>query len=207
MPDSLDPGERTATVERRTAETVIRLTFNLDGKGEARIATGVGFFDHMLTLFARHGRFDLEVEAQGDLHVDPHHTVEDVGIVLGQALLTAVGEKRGIARYGHAYVPMDETLVRAVVDLSGRPYCVYAVPTFTPRVGGFDTELCEDFWYAAASNGRFNLHIDMIRGRNSHHIVEASFKAVARALHDAVQIGGWGKDVPSTKGLLREAND
>lgn len=206
MPDNGDGRDRVATVERQTAETSIRLTLDLDGDGSAGIATGIGFFDHMLTLFARHGRFNLDLEAHGDLAVDPHHTVEDTGIVLGQALREALGEKRGIARYGHAYVPMDEALVRAVVDLSGRPFCVYAVPTLTPRLGGFDTELCEDFWHAVVSNGRFNLHIDLIRGRNSHHIIETSFKAVARALHDAAQIGGWGEQVPSTKGTLRETD-
>ncbi len=198
--------DRVATVERQTAETSIDLTLDLDGEGSATIATGIGFFDHMLTLFARHGRFNLNLEARGDLDVDPHHTVEDTGIVLGQAMREALGEKRGIARYGHAYVPMDEALVRAVVDLSGRPYCVYTVPALVPRLGGFDTELCEDFWYAMASNGRFNLHIDSIRGRNSHHIIEASFKAVARALRDAVQTGGWGEQIPSTKGTLGEPN-
>lgn len=198
--------DRVATVERQTAETSIRLTLDLDGEGSATIATGIGFFDHMLTLFTRHGRFNLNLEARGDLDVDPHHTVEDTGIVLGQAVREALGEKRGITRYGHAYVPMDEALVRAVVDLSGRPYCVYAVPALVPRLGAFDTELCEDFWYAMASNGRFNLHIDSIRGRNSHHIIEASFKAVARALRDAVQTGGWGEQIPSTKGTLGEPN-
>lgn len=198
--------DRVATVERQTAETSIRLTLDLDGEGSATIATGIGFFDHMLTLFTRHGRFNLNLEARGDLDVDPHHTVEDTGIVLGQAVREALGEKRGITRYGHAYVPMDEALVRAVVDLSGRPYCVYAVPALVPRLGAFDTELCEDFWYAMASNGRFNLHIDSIRGRNSHHIIEASFKSVARALRDAVQTGGWGEQIPSTKGTLGEPN-
>lgn len=206
MPDSQDLPERVATIERQTAETSIQLTLNLDGDGRATVATGIGFFDHMLLLLARHSRFDLMVEARGDLDIDPHHTVEDAGIVLGQAIERALGDKRGIARYGHAYAPMDEALVRAVVDLSGRPYCVYEVPVRAERLGAFDTELAEDFWFATASNGRFNLHLDLIRGRNSHHVIEASFKAAARALHDAVQIGGWGKEIPSTKGALREAD-
>jgi imidazoleglycerol-phosphate dehydratase len=199
------PENRRASLVRRTNETDIRLTLDLDGEGRADINTGVAFFDHMLTLFARHGRFDLSVEARGDLEIDAHHTVEDIGIVLGQALATALGDKRGIARYGHAYVTMDEALARAVVDLSGRPYCVYEVPVAAARLGALDTELAEDFWRAFAMNGRLNLHLDLIRGRNSHHVLEACFKAVARALHDAVRIGLWGDEVPSTKGSLGDA--
>ncbi|MGI8825527.1 MAG: imidazoleglycerol-phosphate dehydratase HisB [Chloroflexota bacterium] len=197
---------RVSTLERRTGETDVRITLNLDGKGLSRISTGIGYFDHMLSLFSGHGRFDLTAEARGDLNVDAHHTVEDVGIVLGRALHGALGDKRGIARYGHAYVPMDEALVRAVVDLSDRPYCVYEVGVMAQRLGTFETELAEDFWYAVASNGRFNLHIDLIHGRNSHHVLEASFKSVARALHDAVLVGQWGDEVPSTKGMLGDGD-
>jgi imidazoleglycerol-phosphate dehydratase len=194
--------ERRVTRTRKTTETAIHMTVNLDGHGHATIDTGIGFFDHMLTLFAHHSRFDLAIEARGDLHVDPHHTVEDVGIVLGAALHEALGDKRGIARYGHAYVPMDEALVRAVIDLSGRVYCVYNVPVSAARLGTFDTELAADFFHALAANGQFNLHIDLIRGRNNHHIIEATFKSVARALHAAVSRAGGEQNIPSTKGTL-----
>ena len=191
---------RTAEVHRRTGETEVRVRLALDGTGGAEIATGVGFLDHMLTLFARHGRFDLRVQATGDTDVDDHHTTEDVGIVLGQALREALGDKRGIARYGHAYVPMDEALVRSALDLSGRPFCVYQVPVQSAKVGTFDTELVEHFCVSLAFNALLTLHVDLIRGRNTHHILEAVFKSLALALHTATRI--VRDDLPSTKGTL-----
>lgn len=191
---------RTAEVERRTGETEICVRLDLDGSGAAGVSTGVGFLDHMLDLFARHGRFDLTVQARGDTHVDDHHTTEDVGIVLGQAIREACGDKRGIARYGHAYVPMDEALARCALDLSGRPYCVYEVRVPNARVGSFDTELVEHFCQSLAFNAALTLHVDLIRGRNTHHIVEAVFKSLAVALHDATRI--VREDLPSTKGTL-----
>ncbi len=192
---------RRRTVTRATRETDISVSVNLDGGAVAHIATGIGFFDHMLTLLATHGGFDLTVQAKGDLEVDPHHTVEDCGIVLGQALHEALGKRAGINRYGWAYVPMDEALARTVIDLSGRPYCWFQAPVRAKRLGDFDTELCEDFFAAFANHGRFNLHIDLIRGRNSHHIIEAVFKSAARALRMAA--AETGRDtIPSTKGRL-----
>lgn len=193
---------RTATVERNTKETQIRLTVDMDGSGESSIDTGVGFLDHMLTLFAHHGRFDLEVKATGDLQVDPHHTVEDVGIALGQALATALGDKTGIVRYGNFTVPMDEALVMCALDLSGRPYLVMDLEMPAIRLGGMDTELVEDFFQALANNVLMNLHIRQLWGRNTHHIIEAAFKAVARALDAAVQLDPRVKGVPSTKGTI-----
>jgi imidazoleglycerol-phosphate dehydratase len=191
---------RASTIERKTGETEVRLHLDLDGTGAAEVGTGIGFLDHMLDLFARHGRMDLRVHASGDTHVDDHHTTEDVAIVLGQAIKEACGDKRGIARYGHAYVPMDEALVRSALDLSGRPFCVYEVALPTTRVGTFDTELVEHFFQSLALNAGLTLHVDLIRGRNTHHIVEAVFKSAALALHHATRI--VREDLPSTKGTL-----
>ncbi len=193
---------RRATVKRRTAETDIHLSLDLDGRGESEIATGVGFLDHMLTLFARHGLIDLTVKARGDLHVDQHHTVEDVGICLGKALDEALGAKAGIRRYGDATLPMDETLVTVALDLSGRPFFVWKVEFPTEKIGSFDSQLVEEFWHAATVQARMNFHVVLHHGRNSHHIAEAVFKASARALRAAVEIDPRGKGVPSTKGKL-----
>ncbi|MCR9120523.1 MAG: imidazoleglycerol-phosphate dehydratase HisB, partial [bacterium] len=172
---------RTATIDRQTNETKISLEINLDGEGNSQIATGVGFFDHMLELFTRHALFDLRVQAEGDLHVDQHHTVEDVGICLGQAIRQAVGDKSGIRRYGHFTLPMEETLVTTAVDLSGRYYMVFGAEFPTARIGEFDSELVEDFWQATAANALCNLHIVQHYGRNSHHISEAIFKCLAKS--------------------------
>jgi imidazoleglycerol-phosphate dehydratase len=196
---------RVAEKERNTRETRIRARLVLDGSGEARVATGIGFFDHMLEALARHGLFDLEVDCQGDLHVDAHHTVEDVGIVLGACFLQALGEKRGIVRFADALVPLDEALVRAVVDVSGRPYLHFDVPLppEQPRVGDFDAFLSAEFWRAFATEARITLHLDGVRGDNSHHVVEATFKAAARALDSATRLDPRrGDAVPSTKGAL-----
>jgi imidazoleglycerol-phosphate dehydratase len=193
---------RTSTIERNTKETQIRLHLDLDGTGLASIETGVGFLDHMLTLFAHHGRFDLEVHATGDLHVDPHHTVEDVGIALGQALLQSLGDKDGIVRYGSFWVPMDEALVLCALDLSGRPYLVMDLTLTNPRLGEMDSELVEDFFQAVANNALMNLHIRQVAGRNTHHVVEAAFKSFARALDAATAQDPRIAGVPSTKGLL-----
>jgi imidazoleglycerol-phosphate dehydratase len=193
---------RRACVARKTRETDIRLTLDIDGRGRSRIATGVGFFDHMLTALATHARFDLELRCKGDLHVDAHHSVEDVGIALGQALRTALGDKQGTARFGHAYVPLDEALSRAVVDLSGRPWLHYGVAFKARAIGALPTELIEDFFWALVDHGRFNLHLEVIRGRNSHHIAETLFKAAARALRAATQRDPRVLGVPSTKGAL-----
>jgi imidazoleglycerol-phosphate dehydratase len=193
---------RRATIARKTRETDIRLALDIDGTGRARIATGVGFFDHMLTALATHARFDLEARCRGDLHVDAHHSVEDVGIALGQALRTALGDKQGIARFGHAYVPLDEALSRAVVDLSGRPWLHYGVAFKARAIGALPTELIEDFFWALVDHGRFNLHLELIRGRNSHHIAETLFKAAARALRAATERDPRVLGVPSTKGAL-----
>jgi len=193
---------RSAVVERKTRETEIRLSLGLDGSGASRIATGIGFLDHMLAAFATHGRFDLEVACSGDLHVDAHHTVEDVGIVLGDALQQALGRKEGIVRFGHAYVPLDEALSRCVVDLSGRPYLQYDVAFKAERVGTMPTELFEDFFWALADHGRLNIHLDLIRGRNAHHVAETLFKASSRALAAAVARDPRVVGIPSTKGSL-----
>jgi imidazoleglycerol-phosphate dehydratase len=193
---------RTATIERNTKETRIRLTLDLDGSGQAEVATGIGFLDHMLTLFAHHGRFNLTVKAEGDLHVDPHHTVEDVGIALGQAIAQAVGDKAGIARYGSFTLPMDEALVLCSLDLSNRPYLVFDLTLDNPRLGEMDTELVEDFFQAVATNAAMNLHLRQLSGRNAHHIVEAAFKAFAHALDAALQLDPRVAGIPSTKGLL-----
>ncbi len=194
---------RRGEVTRTTRETDIRLTLNVDGHGKAEVATGVGFLDHMLELFARHGLFDLTVTCKGDLHVDDHHTTEDVGLCLGIALDRALGDRKGIRRYGHCILPMDETLVTAAVDLGGRPYWVWNAPMPTPKVGTFDTELVADFWQAFSNQGRLNLHILAHYGRNSHHISEAIFKGLARALRDACEIDPRAPGaIPSTKGSL-----
>lgn len=195
-------GARTARVHRRTTETEVRVALTLDGAGDARIKTGVPFLDHMLELFTRHGLFDLELECRGDLHIDDHHSVEDVAISLGQAFAQALGDKAGIARYGAGLVPMDESLCRAVVDLSGRFYLVYAVETRRHEINGFSVELAEHFWRSFAEAARMNLHIDLLRGRNTHHILEATFKAAARALRQAVERDPRVGGVPSTKGVL-----
>jgi imidazoleglycerol-phosphate dehydratase len=193
---------RRAEIRRKTKETDIALVLDLDGEGRARIGTGVGFLDHMVTSLATHARFDLDVRCKGDLHVDAHHTVEDVGIALGDALIRALGDKKGIVRFGHAYVTLDEALSRAVVDLSGRPWLHFGVEWKARQVGTMPTELFEDFFWALADHGRLNLHLDSLRGRNAHHIAETLFKATARALRMAVGLDPRVKDVPSTKGTL-----
>ncbi|MBX3424368.1 MAG: imidazoleglycerol-phosphate dehydratase HisB [Pirellulales bacterium] len=193
---------RTASVNRQTAETQIELELALDGAGQADVATGIGFFDHMLVLFAKHGAFDLRVRAVGDLHVDQHHTVEDTGICLGQAFRQALGDKAGIRRYGHFTLPMEETLATVAVDLSGRYALAYNAPTPSQKIGDFDAELLEDFWQATAANCLCNLHVLLHYGRNSHHIAEATFKAVARAFRMAVELDPRMPGVPSTKGTL-----
>lgn len=193
---------RNARISRQTAETSIELSLDLDGTGQSQIETGIGFFDHMLTLFARHGLFDLSVKAQGDLHVDFHHTVEDVGICLGRALTQSLGDKQGIVRYGSLTLPMEETLVTSAVDLSGRMWFVFNVQFPTEKIGAFDTELVETFWQAVAANGLFNLHHVLHHGTNSHHIAEALFKGTSRALRAAVSIDPRQPGIPSSKGTL-----
>jgi imidazoleglycerol-phosphate dehydratase len=194
--------KRQAEIKRQTRETDIRVALRLDGAGEARIETGVPFLDHMLELFARHGLFDLEVSCRGDLEIDDHHTVEDIAICLGRAFAEALGDKRGIARFGAAYVPMDEALARAVVDLSGRAYLVYHVKNTRGRIGTFATELAEHFWHSFAEHCKCNLHVELCYGRNQHHIIEAVFKATSRALAQAVRADGRITGVLSTKGTL-----
>ncbi len=194
--------ERTATIERNTRETRIRLSLDLDGSGKSEIRTGIGFFDHMLTLWAKHGLFDLNVEAEGDLEVDFHHTVEDTGIVLGQALGRALGDKAGIVRYGAAYVPMDEALARVVIDLSGRPYLAWEAPADAAPIGGFAFQLVEEFLRALSVHGAMNLHATVLAGRDSHHMAEGVFKALARALDAATRLDARVSGVPSTKGVL-----
>ena len=194
---------RTSEISRKTAETDIRLSLNLDGDGTSEINTGCGFLDHMLTLFARHGRFNLTVVCKGDTWVDDHHTVEDVGIVLGQAFAEALGNKRGICRYGDTILPMDKSLILSAVDLSGRAFLGYALNIPTEKVGTFDTELCEEFWLAFVRTSACTLHIRQLAGKNSHHIIEGTFKSVARSLRDAVAIDPlFANDIPSTKGVL-----
>lgn len=195
---------RVAQIDRQTGETHIRLRLELDGQGKSHPRTGVGFLDHMLDLFARHAAVDLEVEAQGDLHVDQHHTVEDVGICLGLALRKAVGDKRGIRRYGHFTLPMDETLVTSALDLSGRSYLHFDVRFSANKIGDFDTELVQEFWQAFANHGLMNLHLLLHHGQNNHHISEACFKATARALRMAIESDGRMTGIPSTKGSLSE---
>jgi imidazoleglycerol-phosphate dehydratase len=194
---------RTASLVRKTSETDIALTLALDGAGRSTVATGIGFLDHMLTAFARHGLFDLDVQAKGDLHIDFHHTTEDVGIVLGQALATALGDKRGIRRFGQALVPMDEALAEVAIDLSGRPFLAWDVAFEQPKIGEMDTELFEEFFRALAMNGLLTLHVQRRAGRNAHHVAEACFKAVARALRMATEADPRAKGaIPSTKGSL-----
>ncbi len=195
---------RTASIQRQTAETDISLSINLDGSGQADIETGVGFLDHMLTLLAKHGLFDLTVKAQGDLHVDHHHTVEDTGICLGRAILQAVGDKVGISRYGCFSLPMEDTLVTSALDLSGRAWFIDKFEFPTEKIGEFDTQLVEVFWQAVAANALMNLHVVLHHGRNSHHIAEAIFKGTARALRMAVTVDPRQKGVPSSKGTLSE---
>lgn len=193
---------RRATIERETKETRVRVTLNLDGRGRADIHTGIGFYDHMWTLFAAHGLFDLTVQAEGDLQVDEHHTVEDVAICVGQALHKALGDRWGIVRTAHAYVPMDETLARVVVDLSGRPYAVFQAEWHTPRIGGLGTDLIFHVFETLAVHGRMNLHAVVLYGRNDHHQAEALFKALGRALDAATRIDERREGIPSTKGML-----
>jgi imidazoleglycerol-phosphate dehydratase len=193
---------RQGSVERKTKETDIRLRLDLDGEGKSRISTGIGFFDHMLTAFATHGRFDVDLRCKGDLHVDAHHSVEDVGIALGQALREALGDKKGIVRFGHAYVPLDEALSRCVIDLSGRPYLHYDVRFKARQIGTMPTELFEDFFWAMADHARLSIHLEAIRGRNAHHIAETLFKSASRALSMAVALDPRVKGIPSTKGSL-----
>jgi len=194
---------RQATIARATSETDIRLTLDLDGRGSADVATGVGFFDHMLTALARHALMDLSVAAKGDLHIDDHHTVEDVGIVLGQAMRQALGDKRGIRRFGQCLLPMDEALAEAAIDISGRPFLAWDVAFQRPKIGTFDTELVEEFFRAFAFNAGITLHVTLKAGSNAHHVAEACFKAVARALRMAVEMDPrTAGEIPSTKGSL-----
>ena len=194
---------RTAKIDRQTAETNISLTLNLDGRGDSDIQTGCGFLDHMLTLFSKHGRFDLTVCCQGDTYVDDHHTVEDIGIALGQAFSEALGDKRGICRYGNMILPMDEALILSAVDLSGRSYLGYKLEIPTEKVGTFDTELVEEFFLGFVRNCSCNLHIQSLAGTNSHHIIEGAFKSVARSMKAAVAIDeAFAQDIMSTKGVL-----
>jgi imidazoleglycerol-phosphate dehydratase len=198
----LSDARRSAEIVRKTRETDIRLTLDLDGQGRAEVQTGIGFLDHMLELFARHSLVDLTVACTGDLHVDGHHTTEDVGLCLGQAIDRALGDRAGIRRYGHAILPMDETLVTVAVDLGGRPYWVWDVTMPTARVGDFDSELVADFWQAVANQGRMNLHVLLHHGRNTHHVSEAIFKGAARALRAAFEADPRSPGIPSTKGTL-----
>lgn len=194
---------RTSEINRRTAETDIKLKLNLDGTGKSSIDTGCGFMDHMLTLFARHGRFDLNISCKGDTYVDDHHTVEDIGICLGMAFSEALGEMRGIVRYGNTILPMDESLILTSVDISGRTYLGYDLRIPTEKVGTFDTQLVEEFMLAFVRKANITLHIKQIAGANSHHIIEGTFKSLARTLHDAIEINEKYKDeIPSTKGVL-----
>ena len=194
---------RSAEISRKTAETDITLSLSLDGKGSSEINTGCGFLNHMLTLFARHGRFDLTVFCKGDTQVDYHHTVEDIGIALGQAFRRSLGDKKGIVRYGDTLLPMDESLILTAVDISGRGGCFFALDIPTQKVGDFDTELCEEFWTAFAREAGITLHIRQLAGYNSHHIIEGAFKSAARSLKTAVAIDpAFADEVPSTKGVL-----
>ena len=194
---------RKGEVIRKTAETDIRLVLDLDGSGRSTIDTGVGFLDHMLTLFASHGRFDLEVSCQGDTNVDDHHTTEDIGIALGEAFAQALGDKKGIVRYGHMILPMDEALILTAVDFSGRDCLVYDLQIPTEKVGSFDTELVEEFWLGFVRNARCNLHVRQLAGTNSHHIIEGAFKSAARSIRTAVSIDpAFKEEIPSTKGVL-----
>ena len=194
--------DRSSSISRQTAETKIELKLNLDGTGLNHVHTGVGFLDHMLVLLARHALIDLDVRAVGDLQVDSHHTTEDVGICLGQAIHHCLGNKHGIRRYGHMVLPMEETLITSAVDFSGRPFLVFQAEMPSPKIGDFDSELVEDFWQGFASNAMCNLHILLIHGRNTHHIAEANFKATARAIRIACEIDPRQTGVPSSKGIL-----
>ena len=194
---------RTSTINRRTAETDISLTLDLDGTGASQINSGCGFLDHMLTLFARHGRFDLTLTCNGDTQVDDHHTVEDIGIVLGQAFAEALGDKKGVYRYGSMILPMDETLILTAVDLSGRSYLRFDLEIPTQKVGSFDTELVKEFWLAFTRTSQSTVHFQQLAGENSHHIIEGAFKSVARSLRSAVAIDKqFANEIPSTKGVL-----
>ena len=195
-------GNRTAVVSRKTGETDIGITLSLDGTGKAEVSTGIGFFDHMLNSFARHGLFDLKVSVKGDLEVDSHHTIEDTGIVLGQAIREAVGEKKGIKRFGNFVLPMDETLILCALDFSGRPYLKENLQFSVEKVGGFDTEMVHEFFYAVSYSAGMNLHLKQLDGGNNHHIIEAAFKAFAKALDEAVSYDERICDVLSTKGSL-----
>ncbi len=192
--------QRTSKIERKTTETDITASLNLDGQGRYEIDTGVGFFDHMLTHLSKHSKIDMTVKAKGDLHIDDHHTIEDVGICLGEALIEALGDKKGIARYGHSIVPMEDAKAEVTVDLSGRPFLVYKVQFTSEKIGEFDTECVEEFLRSFSTVGKFNLHVEVPYGANSHHIAEAVFKALGQAVGSAVKI--TGTDVPSTKGVL-----
>ena len=194
--------KRTATLKRTTKETDVEISLDIDGAGEANVGSGIGFFDHMLILFAKHGLFSLTVKAQGDLVIDGHHTVEDIGIVLGQALAKAAGDKAGIRRYGHVYVPMDEALVLVVVDFSGRPFLAFDAELGQGRIGEFDVELTEEFLRAVAVNAGLTLHVKVLAGKNRHHIVEAIFKALGRALSQSLERDPRVQGVPSSKGML-----
>jgi len=194
--------ERKANIERKTKETNIKVKLNIDGHGDSTIQTGIAFLDHMLALFAKHGIFDLEVVCKGDLEVDAHHSVEDIGICLGLAFEKALGEKKGIARFAHSYYPMDEALVRSIVDLSGRPFLIYHAKIQKERVGKLDAELVEEFWRAFVTHARVNLHIELLYGRNAHHVFEAVYKATGRALGLATRMEPRMLGVPSTKGVL-----
>lgn len=202
LPPNANP-DRVAEVSRQTAETRIRVKINLDGSGQSRLSTGIGFFDHMLDQIARHGLIDLDIEADGDLHIDGHHTVEDVGITLGQAVAKAVGDKKGIRRYGHAYVPLDEALSRVVVDFSGRPGLVIDLPLTSGMVGSFDTQLTHEFFQGFVNHAVVSLHVDNLKGSNAHHQIETVFKAFGRALRAALErdVRAAGT-IPSTKGTL-----
>lgn len=202
MKSRVNNSARSATVHRKTKETDVLVKLNLDGSGRANISIGLPFLEHMLELFAKHGLFDLEVKCKGDLEIDDHHSVEDIAITLGQALAEALAGKAGINRYGEAVVPMDEALCRSVIDLSGRFYLVYEVPTKRQKIGNFSVELAEHFWRSFAETAKFNLHLDCLRGRNTHHILEGTFKASARALRQAVERNSRISGVPSTKGML-----
>ncbi len=193
---------RIATLKRMTAETAIRLSLNLDGSGQSSIDSGIGFFDHMLTLFAKHGGFDLVVQCEGDLRVDGHHTVEDIGIVLGQAFAKCTADKSGMARYGSWLLPMDETLIMAAVDISGRPFLVYDAPVDAPLIGAYDTELTEEFLRAFVVHAGITLHVKKVHGKNAHHIVEGIFKALGRIMRQATRIDSAIQGVLSTKGSL-----
>ena len=194
---------RTAEIKRKTAETDICLSLNIDGSGKSEINTGCGFLDHMLTLFSKHGRFDINLKCVGDTQVDDHHTVEDIGICLGQAFNEALGDKKGIIRYGSTILPMDESLILSAVDISGRGYLAYNLEIPCPKVGDFDTELCEEFWLAFTRTANLTLHIKQLDGKNSHHIIEGAFKSVARSLKTAVSVDkDYADEIPSTKGVL-----